>query len=300
MGAGQDRVGGKAGESRTLLPALAVHLGHLFWRAAARVGVAVDETLPSGVDVHAYAALLALSGGASRSQQALAETISVSRTTMARVAADLTAQGLVTRTRNPADRRSYALVRTPAGAATAREWRRHVEDLEDEVTRSFSLEQREDFRDLLRRIQQGELAPETPEPLLESIAFLVTRAHLRMHREFAAALEPVGMEPRFMGFMVALESLGPVSQATLAQALGVSGATVVQMADDLERLGAVERRRSVTDRRTHLLHLLPPSAEFVRRGRAASAKVLEVRLTHLDADERSRLSAHLIRLVTSP
>ena len=51
--------------------------------------------LPPGVDIHAYAALLALAGGVTRSQQALAETISVSRTTMVRVAADLSEQGLV-------------------------------------------------------------------------------------------------------------------------------------------------------------------------------------------------------------
>lgn len=300
MGGSQGRPDDQAANSRTLLPALAAHPGHLFWRAAAWVGAAVDASLPPGVDVHAYAALLALSGGAGRSQQELAETISVSRTTMVRVAADLTAQGLVTRTRNPRDRRSYVLVRTPAGAATARAWRRHVEDLEDEVTRSFTLDQREDFRDLLRRIQEGELDPETPEPLLESIAFLVTRAHLRMHREFATALEPIRMEPRFMGFLTALESLGAVSQATLAQALGVSGATVVQVADDLERLGAVERVRSETDRRTQLLHLLPPSADLMRRARTASADVLTSRLARLDAAERERLSEHLVRLVTSP
>lgn len=269
------------------------------WRAAARVGVALDETMPPGVDVHAYAALLALSGGASRSQQELAEMISVSRTTMTRVASDLTAQGLVTRTRNPADRRSYALVRTAAGTATARQWRRHVEDLEEEVTRSFSLDEREDFRDLLRRIQVGELAAETPEPLLESIAFLVTRAHLRMHREFAQALEPIDMEPRFMGFLVALETMGAVPQASLAQVLGVSAATIVEMADDLERLGAIERRRSDTDRRTQLLHVLPRAEELVRAGRESSSVVIERRLSHLDAAERKRFNEHLVRLVTS-
>lgn len=255
--------------------------------------------MPPGVDVHAYAALLALSGGVSRSQQELAEMISVSRTTMTRVAADLVAQGLVTRTRNPDDRRSYALVRTASGTATARQWRRHVEDLEEEVTRSFSVEEREDFRDLLRRIQEGELAPDTPEPLLDSIAFLVTRAHLRMHREFAQALEPIGMEPRFMGCLTALTTMGPVPQAGLAQVLGVSAATVVQIADDLERLGAIERRRSDADRRTQLLHLLPHSEGLVEIARRESDAVLAGRLSRLTAAERKRFSEHLVQLVTA-
>src|SRR6478736_3165299 len=106
--------------SRELLPALADAPGHLLWRAAARVNVELGATLPPGVDIHAYAALLTLAGGATRSQQAIASMIDVSRTTMVRVAADLAEQGLVERARNPDDRRSYALSRTPDGAATAR------------------------------------------------------------------------------------------------------------------------------------------------------------------------------------
>src|SRR5689334_9529993 len=104
---------GEASDSRRLLPALADLPGHLFWRSHARVALALGEVLPPGVDIHACAVLLALSGGATRSQQALAETVSVSRTTMVRVAADLADQGLVRRVRNPDDRRSYALTRTP-------------------------------------------------------------------------------------------------------------------------------------------------------------------------------------------
>src|SRR3954469_17050620 len=91
--------------SRELLPALAEAPGHLLWRAAARVTVELSATLPPGVDIHAYAALLSLAGGVTRSQQSIAGTIDVSRTTMVRVAADLTEQGLVERVRNPEDRR---------------------------------------------------------------------------------------------------------------------------------------------------------------------------------------------------
>ena len=66
---------GEASDSRELLPALAVLPGHLFWRAHARVTVALDKVLPVGVDIHAYAALLALYGGVTRSQQSVSQTI---------------------------------------------------------------------------------------------------------------------------------------------------------------------------------------------------------------------------------
>ncbi len=222
---------------RQLLPELATLPGHLFWRAQARVASALGEVLPPGVDIHAYAALLALSGGITRSQQGLAETISVSRTTMVRVAADLSSQGLVRRVRNPADRRSYALTRTPEGAAAARRWRRHAEDLEDTITSGFTLTEREELRGLLFVVAQVELAPDVPEPLRESIAFLVTRIHNRMHREFMVALEPLRIEPRDFGTLVALCATGPVSQAELARHMGVSGASMVQIVDDLEHRG---------------------------------------------------------------
>ena len=76
--------GRRASDSRELLPGARDLPGHLFWRATARVSAALGEVLPAGVDIHAYAALLALSGGVTRSQQSLADTISVSRTTMVR------------------------------------------------------------------------------------------------------------------------------------------------------------------------------------------------------------------------
>lgn len=288
------------GTSRTLLPALAAQPGHLCWRAAARVNAAIAHSLPPGVDIHAYAALLALSGGEARSQQAIAEMISVSRTTMVKVAASLSSEGLVTRVRNPRDRRSYALTRTPEGAAAARRWRRHVEDLEDAITAGFSVEEQEDFRRMLRLIQESELMAETPEPLRESIGFLVTRAHLRMQREFAAALHDLGIEPRHVGFLTALDATGPVSQTELARLLGVSGASIVQMTDDLERRGVVERRRPERDRRNQLVHLLPEARQVLAEAHRLSGQVVASRFGRLSAAERRRLVQYLARFVTAP
>lgn len=290
----------EVGTSRTLLPELAELPGHLVWRAHARVTVALADVLPPGVDIHAYAVLLALAGGVTRSQQALADTVSVSRTTMVKVAADLSEQGLVRRVRNLGDRRSYALTRTPEGAAAARRWRRHAEDLEDSITAGFTLAEREELRGLLFRVVEPELAADTPEPLLESIGFLMTRVHFWMHREFTAALEPLGIEPRHFGVLTTLTALGPIPQAELARSLGVSGASIVQMVDHLEQAGLVERRRLETDRRTQVLHLLPGAAEKLDRARALAAGTLDVRLGSLNGRESERLTALLARFVTAP
>lgn len=289
-----------AAASRTILPSLARFPGHLVWRAHARVTVALAEVLPAGVDIHAYAALLALAGGVTRSQQALADTVSVSRTTMTKVASDLARQGLVKRVRNPDDRRSYALTRTPEGAAAARRWRRHAEDVEDSITVGFSLAEREELRGLLFRVAEPELAPDTPEPLRESIGFLMTRVHFWMHREFLAALVPLGIEPRHFGALIALVAMGPIPQAELARHLGVSGASVVEIVDHLEQRGLVERRRLETDRRSQVLHLLPGTVELVDRGRGLATDTLDVRLGALSRRESQRLTALLSRFVTAP
>jgi DNA-binding MarR family transcriptional regulator len=291
---------GEASDSRELLPALAVLPGHLFWRAHARVTVALDEVLPVGVDIHAYAALLALSGGVTRSQQSLSQTISVSRTTMVRVAADLSEQGLVRRVRNPDDKRSYALTRTPQGAAAARRWRRHAEDLEDSITAGFTLEEREELRTLLLRVAEPDLAPDVPEPLRESIGFLITRVHTRMHREFMVALEPLQIEPRDFGALTALQSMGPVSQAGLARQFGVSGASMVQIVDDLEKRGLLERRRMATDRRTQVLHLQPEVPAVLAEAARLAGELTGTMFGDLSKARMKRLVVLLQRLVTAP
>jgi DNA-binding MarR family transcriptional regulator len=285
---------------RVLLPALAELPGHLVWRARARVVAALEDVLPDNVDIHGYAALLALAGGVTLSQQALARTVSVSGTTMMRVASDLADRGLVMRVRNPGDKRSYALTRTPEGAAAARTWRRYAEDLEESVTSGFTVRDREDLRILLLKVAASDLAPETPEPLRESIAFLVTRVQFRMHRDFQAALVPVGIEPAHFGVLVALGSTGAVSQSELSRAFGVSGAHMVQLVDDLEQLGLVARRRLESDRRAQVVDLLPPGRDAVRRTAPLADRVADDRLAPLTTAQARRLVTLLQRLVSAP
>jgi DNA-binding MarR family transcriptional regulator len=288
----------EAADSRVLLPGLEEQPGHLMWRAAARVSLHLAEVLPEGVDIHAYAALLALAGGATRSQRSIADTIDVSGTTVVKVAGALAEQGLVVRVRNPEDRRSYLLSRTPEGAAAARRWRRYAEDLEDALTPGFELWEREELRRLLLGILDGELAPDTPEPLLESLGFLITRVHLRMHRAFSEALAPLQIVPAHFGLLTTLATLGPVPQSEIGRRLGVSGASVVQLVDDLEERGLLERKRLEWDRRTQVLHLKPGAAAVLEQARQLAEQTLAQRLGTLDVKQTKRLVVLLQRFVT--
>ncbi len=287
-------------EARTLLPALADLPGWLVWRARSLVVVALEAELPDAVDIHAYATLLALAGGATRSQRALAQTVAVSGTTMMRVAADLASRGLVERVRNPDDRRSYALTRTPEGTSAARAWRRYAEEVEGSITSGFTSHERRDLHGLLLRVVERELVPDTPEELKASIAFLITRLHFRMHRDFQAALEPLGIEPPHVGILTALEETGPISQSELARLFAVSGAHMVQLIDGLEQRGLVARRRLESDRRSHVIEVLPAATERLAGAAPLAEDIVAARLAPLSATESRRLIEHLRQLVTAP
>jgi DNA-binding MarR family transcriptional regulator len=284
--------------AQVLLPELARVPGHVLWRAAARVTQALDDTLPPGVDIHGYAVLLALAAGQARSQQWLADTVSVSRTTMTKVVSTLVDQGLVERVRNPDDRRSYVLTRTPEGAATARRWRRHADELEKALGRGFDDAELAELRALLLAVVGPELSEETPDQLRESIGFLVSRLHARAHTEGLAALRPLDLEPRHTGTLIVLRTLGEIPQAELARHLGITGPSVVEIVDHLERRGLVERRRSTADRRAQLLHLLPAADQVGGEARTRLTGVVRGLLAPLDDDDRDRLVALLVRLVT--
>ena len=85
----------------------------------------------------------------------------------------------------------------------------------------------------------------------------MTRLQLRMHRDFQVALAPIGIEPPHFGILVALEETGSISQSALARHFAVSGAHMVQLVDELEDRSLVARRQLATDRRAHVIEVLP-------------------------------------------
>lgn len=270
--------------------------GHLLWRATARVTREVDRLLPGNVDLHAYAALVALADHEPQSQRSLASSTGVSGTTLTSVAHTLQADGLVERVRNPEDRRSYSLSRTPAGRSAVRRWEPHVRRLEEQLTAAFTATEARRLRELLLAVAGDDLDRRTPAALLDSTGFLVSKAHQRMHREFAAVLQPLGVEPRHFGTLRVLRLISPVTQGDLAHLLDVSPATVVQMVDHLERRGLVSRERDQSDRRAYHLQPSPEAGQVVERVTDRSWALFDDRLADPAGQDRVEL-ARLLRLL---
>jgi DNA-binding MarR family transcriptional regulator len=273
--------------------------GHLLWRAGARITRAVDEILPGNIDLHAYAVLVGLADEEPQSQRSLAARIGTSGTTLTSVALTLQTDGLVERVRNPEDRRSYSLTRTSAGRAAVRRWTPHVRRLEQRLTASFAPDEADRLRELLLLVAGDDLDSRTPQALLDSTAFLLSKAHQHAHREFLAALEPLRIEPRHYGTLRALRVVGAATQGDVAALLEVSPATVVQLVDDLEGRGLVSRERDDNDRRAYRLHLTPEADRVLVEAGAIASTMLTDRLGGPSDSSHQELVRLLRRLLTS-
>jgi DNA-binding MarR family transcriptional regulator len=171
-----------------------------------------------------------------------------------------------------------------------------VRELEQQLTAAFTVTEARRLRELLLAVAGEDLFRRTPSALLASTGFLVAKAHQRMHREFTAVLQPLGVEPRHLGTLRALRIISPVTQGDLAGLLDVSPATVVQMVDHLERRGLVSRERDPDDRRAYRLRLGAEAGQIVEQATDWSLSLFDDRLHDPGGHDRQEL-ARLLRLL---
>ena len=135
-------------------------------------------------------------------------------------------------------------------------------------------------------------------PLISrSVPFLLHCAAFHSTRCVADALAPVGIEPRHFGVLCTLHSSGPLSQGSLGERLGIDRTTMVQLVDELERRGLVERKRNPDDRRSYQLTLTPEGGETWGRAKELAEGSEDQVLAVLDDEERDALRELLARVV---
>lgn len=134
--------------------------------------------------------------------------------------------------------------------------------------------------------------------LTDDVGFLMSRASGILIQVTNAALADLGLRVRSYSVLVlACDTSGGMTQRDLAEMLGLDPSQVVQLVDDLERAGLVERRPSPADRRTRLI-VATRSGRRVRA--AAHAKVSEAQhdtLETLEPSERRALCELLTRVI---
>ena len=223
----------------------------------------------------------ALAGQDAASQQDLADRLSVNRTIMVKLIDRLQEAGYVTRTRNPANRRTYVLSLTGAGAAALTGMRADAARRQERITAALAPAERQRLDELL-----SALLPESERPAVASTEHLVTQAHYRFRRLGDQAIADQGLggsglRTRHFGVLPALDLLGPCPQQQLARELGFTEATTAQLVDELVQAGLVTRGQDPRDRRRYALELtdagrqrIPPMLAALRQVEAGVTELL--------------------------
>lgn len=109
-------------------------------------------------------------------------------------------------------------------------------------------------------------------------------------------LAPLGLTPQLCGVLIRLAE-GALSQHELGKQLGIDRTTVVELIDELERKGYVERRRNPADRRSYLLTLTARGRTFQKRAAQAFDAAAADVFAPLAAGELAAISDMLRRMI---
>jgi DNA-binding MarR family transcriptional regulator len=234
---------------------LSRHLGRLLRDAQLRALDVARRSLPGGRHPRDWGVLAVLDETGPVSQQHLADLLGINRTQMVAVIDALERDGLVTRSRNPEDRRSYALELTEIGREAFARMSPDIRKAESGFTGTLSAEQAARLAELLRALLSSVRTQPLPPVLAERIGYLLSAAHRNSRERLDTVLAPLGLDVHSFAALIVLSELAPCSQQRLAEEMDLSGTMIVQVVDALEEAGFVERRRNSEDRRANALHL---------------------------------------------
>ncbi|MEK2490745.1 MarR family winged helix-turn-helix transcriptional regulator [Kitasatospora purpeofusca] len=128
-----------------------------------------------------------------------------------------------------------------------------------------------------------------PLPLTASVVFRLGTLGSIVTARFTTALAELGLKPKHVGVMAALDSGAPPSQLELARTMAVAPSLVVSLADHLERIGAVDRVRDPADRRRQVLALTDAGRELLADCTALAHRLDEELTASLTDPEREAL-----------
>jgi DNA-binding MarR family transcriptional regulator len=142
------------------------------------------------------------------------------------------------------------------------------------------------------------IVPSTDTVRLPSLALLNHLARLARARA-ECALAPLGLRPRHLIALTVLRDHGSGAQQALAATLQIDRTNLVGLLNELEADGLITRRRSVEDRRRHIVELTDDGARRLAEAEVALAAAEDDLLSALDPDERETLYRLLQQATTS-
>src|SRR5256885_9995018 len=106
-----------------------------------------------------------------------------------------------------------------------------------------------------------------PEPLASAPGFLLSWSGQRIARNFAAALEPLGLRPPHFGVLTLIDANPGSAQRELVERSLIDASTMVAIIDELEERGLAERRPDPVDRRKRAVYLTAHGRGTLERAR---------------------------------
>ncbi|WP_433242886.1 MarR family winged helix-turn-helix transcriptional regulator [Streptosporangium sp. CA-135522] len=277
-------------------PRLAGYTGHLAHLASLRADRSLLAALPSGRSLRDLD-MLGVLAERPLSQARLGSLLEVNRTVMISVIDGLETAGLVCRERDSADRRRYALRLTADGVTALGRMRESARNADETLTAAMGPAGRGRLHELLRPIV-ADLVDALPEPIIGRTGFLLDRVSRRLRGRREQALRELGIEPRCVRMLAALDSAQPCTQERLAGAMGVTGPTIVHAIDDYHAAGLILRDRNPEDRREHVLRLTPEGEDYLTEALKTEDGVQRDLARLLGEPETIELNALLAALVS--
>jgi DNA-binding MarR family transcriptional regulator len=136
-----------------------------------------------------------------------------------------------------------------------------------------------------------------PESILERPGALLVIAARTGQERANARLAPLGLSVRMCGVLNLLADQGPLSQHEIGQLLSIDRTTMVDLIDQLERDGIVNRGRNPHDRRSHAVALTPSGRAKQKRALQAFNGAVDDFFAPLSPPERRQFADMLRRLL---
>jgi DNA-binding MarR family transcriptional regulator len=128
-----------------------------------------------------------------------------------------------------------------------------------------------------------------------SLYYLLKHAQLRLADLTGPALAPFGINGRECAVLIAIDEQAPPSQHDIAQRMGVDRTTMVNLVDELEAKGLVERRPDLRDRRKNVV-ALTEAGRVTLQGATEAADQAERSFLGALSDEQAATFRELLRV----
>ena len=120
-------------------------------------------------------------------------------------------------------------------------------------------------------------------------AALLDHLARRMRLRVESVLAPFGLRPRHLVALTVLRDGGGSTQQALSTTLQIDSTNLVGLLNELEAEKLIERRRSIEDRRRHIVEITTAGAKRLAQAELALATVEDDVLGRLDDDQRDVL-----------